>query len=34
VNAKDNDGWTALMYASLNGYKDIVQLLKIYGATK
>jgi ankyrin repeat protein len=32
VNAKDIDGWTALMYASLNGYADIVKYLIDHGA--
>jgi ankyrin repeat protein len=32
VNAKDNLGKTALMLASENGHKEIVGLLKSYGA--
>jgi len=33
VNAKDNDyGWTALMYASREGHKEIVEILKKAGA--
>uniref|UniRef100_A0A7V5Y147 Ankyrin repeat domain-containing protein n=1 Tax=candidate division WOR-3 bacterium TaxID=2052148 RepID=A0A7V5Y147_UNCW3 len=32
VNAKDNLGWTALMIAYLIGHKEIVELLKSYGA--
>ena len=32
VNAKDKYGWTALRYASSWGHKEIVELLKSYGA--
>jgi ankyrin repeat protein len=32
VNAKDKDSLTALMWASFNGHKEIVKLLKSYGA--
>jgi ankyrin repeat protein len=32
VNAKDDSGKTALMYASKKGHKEIVKLLKSYGA--
>jgi ankyrin repeat protein len=32
INAKDNAGWTALMYASANCHKDIVELLIKAGA--
>jgi len=32
VNAIDKDRWTSLMWASKNGHKDIVALLKKYGA--
>jgi len=32
VNAKDKDGLTALMYASYNGHKEVVELLKSYSA--
>lgn len=32
VNTKDNDGWAALMYAERLGYKNIVKLLRQYGA--
>ena len=32
VNAKDNDGVTALMQASENGHTEIVSLLKSAGA--
>jgi len=32
VNAKDNDGWTALMYAAEMGRTEIVNLLKAAGA--
>ena len=32
VNAKDNEGKTALMYATEQGYTEIVQLLKQAGA--
>ena len=27
INAKNNDGYTALMLASWNGHKDVVKLL-------
>ena len=27
VNAKNQDGWTALMCASLDGHKEVVELL-------
>ena len=27
VNERNNDGWTALMYASKNGYENIVEML-------
>ena len=33
MNACDNDGWTALMYACGKGFKDIVQMLIIRGAS-
>lgn len=32
VNARDKDGWTALMYAITNGNKKIVQMLIAAGA--
>jgi len=32
VNVKDKDGMTALMYASEEGYTEIVSLLKNAGA--
>jgi ankyrin repeat protein len=32
VNAEDKDGKTALMVASEKGHKEIVELLKSYGA--
>jgi len=32
VNAQDNEGYTALMFASKNGHKEIVKLLKEAGA--
>ena len=32
VNVKDEDGYTALMYAEENGDKDIIDLLKSHGA--
>lgn len=32
VNKPENDGWTALMFASFHGYTDVVQLLMRYGA--
>jgi ankyrin repeat protein len=32
VNAKDKDGRTALMHAAYYGHKEIVKLLKSYGA--
>ena len=34
VNAKDNDGWTALMYAAWNGHTDTAGLLCKYGGAK
>ena len=34
VNARDEDGWTVLMRASENGHKEVVELLKFYGAKK
>jgi len=32
VNARDEDGWTALIKASYNGYEGIAELLIEYGA--
>ena len=32
VNAKDKKGWTALKLATHQGHKEIVELLKSYGA--
>jgi len=32
VNAKDNDGWTALMWAKRNGHAEIVNFLIANGA--
>ena len=32
VNAKDDDGWTALMYAAEKGYTEIIEILKAAGA--
>jgi len=32
VNAENKYGLTALMYASYNGHKEVVELLKSYGA--
>ena len=32
VNAKNNDGWTALIWASRNGYTEIAKLLIDKGA--
>ena len=32
VNVKDDDGWTALKYASKYSCTDIINLLKQYGA--
>jgi ankyrin repeat protein len=34
VNAKDNLGWTALKWAAVMGYEEIVELLKSYGAKR
>ena len=34
VNAKDDDGITALMYAACNGYIEIVEYLKSLGKPK
>jgi len=34
VNAKNKYGWTALILASEEGHKEIVELLKSYGAKK
>jgi hypothetical protein len=33
VNAKDNKGNTPLHWAAVNGYRDIVELLKLHGGT-
>ena len=32
VNAKQNDGWTALMYAAQDGHAEVAELLRKYGA--
>jgi ankyrin repeat protein len=32
VNAKDRDGWTALMFAAVKGHTDIVRVLRQAGA--
>ncbi|MBQ3763698.1 MAG: ankyrin repeat domain-containing protein, partial [Synergistaceae bacterium] len=32
VNAKNNDGWTALMLAALNGHADVAEVLLKHGA--
>lgn len=29
INAKDDSGWTSLMYASCNGHKDVVEFLLV-----
>jgi ankyrin repeat protein len=34
VNARDHEGWTALSQARDQGYPDIVECLKSYGATR
>jgi ankyrin repeat protein len=34
INAKDNDGMTALNYAVKNGHKDVVAFLQDKGANK
>lgn len=34
VNARDNEGWTALSQARDQGYPEMVELLKSYGATR
>ena len=32
IEYKDGDGWTALMYASINGHIDVVKILIDMGA--
>ena len=32
INARDNYGWTALIYAAINGYTEIARLLLSAGA--
>jgi ankyrin repeat protein len=34
VDAKDEDGKTALMFAAFMGHEEIVELLKSYGAKR
>lgn len=34
VNARDNEGWTALSQARDQGYPEVVEYLKSYGATR
>jgi ankyrin repeat protein len=34
VNARDNEGWTPLSQARDQGYPDVVECLKSYGATR